>query len=48
MTLKEFEEFYHKICWDSVERNRERLIEAEDLYKQMSEYRWNKINKEIR
>ena len=45
--LKEFEEFYHKICWESVERNRERLIEAEDLYKQMSEYRWNKINKEI-
>ena len=46
--IKEFEEFYHKICWESVERNRERLTEAENLYKQMSKYRWNKINKEIR
>lgn len=46
--LKEFEEFYHKICWESVEINRERLIEAQDLYKQVSEYRWNKINKELR
>ena len=46
--LKEFEEYYENICWKAVENNRERLMSSEDLYRQITKYRWDKVNKEIK
>lgn len=38
--LKEFEDYYYNILWNSIENTRKRLSEAEDKYKQFVEYRW--------
>lgn len=38
--LKEFEEWYYNMLWNSVEGYRHRLAEAEDEFRQFADYRW--------
>ena len=38
--LEEFEKYYHRLLWNSIENIRKSLEEATDNFAQFDDYRW--------